>query len=73
MNELYIGFMSGTSLDGVDASLIRTNGVDKFTPIENIHISYPTKIANMSMHTLLQLCLEGIQLFSIYLYTLWFL
>jgi len=54
MNELYIGFMSGTSLDGVDASLIRTNGVYKFTPIENIHISYPTvfrdKMRNLLTH-----------------------
>lgn len=42
MSELYIGFMSGTSLDGLDASLIRTNGVDEFEAIENLHIPYPT-------------------------------
>ena len=41
MSELYIGFMSGTSLDGVDASLVRTDGIDEFEPIENIHIHYP--------------------------------
>lgn len=28
MNDLYIGFMSGTSCDGVDASLIETDGKD---------------------------------------------
>ncbi|MDP4709474.1 MAG: anhydro-N-acetylmuramic acid kinase [Rickettsiaceae bacterium] len=46
MSELYIGFMSGTSLDGVDASLIRTNGIDEFVSIENIHIAYPTVFRN---------------------------
>jgi anhydro-N-acetylmuramic acid kinase len=40
-NELYIGFMSGTSLDGVDASLVRTNGDDKFEAIDNFHAPYP--------------------------------
>lgn len=40
-NELYIGFMSGTSLDGVDASLVRTNGDDKFEAIANFHAPYP--------------------------------
>ena len=34
-NKLYtaIGLMSGTSMDGVDASLIRSNGTDEFTNI----------------------------------------
>jgi anhydro-N-acetylmuramic acid kinase len=54
MSKLYIGFMSGTSLDGVDASLVSTNGVDEFTPIENIHIAYPTvfrdKMRNLFTH-----------------------
>jgi anhydro-N-acetylmuramic acid kinase len=52
MSKLYIGFMSGTSLDGVDASLISTNGVDEFTPIENIHIAYP-KVFRDQMRDLL--------------------
>lgn len=40
MNDLYIGFMSGTSCDGVDASLIETDGKDFFKPIHNIAITY---------------------------------
>jgi anhydro-N-acetylmuramic acid kinase len=45
-NELYIGFMSGTSLDGVDASLIRTNGLNEFEAIANIHVPYPVAFRN---------------------------
>lgn len=45
-NELYIGFMSGTSLDGVDASLIRTNGIDEFEAIENVHVPYHVDFRN---------------------------
>lgn len=40
MNDLYIGFMSGTSCDGVDASLIETDGKDFFKSIHNIAITY---------------------------------
>lgn len=40
MNELYIGFMSGTSLDGVDASLIRTDGLHKFEALADFHLPY---------------------------------
>ena len=40
MSDLYIGFMSGTSCDGVDASLIETDGIDRFKPIHNVAISY---------------------------------
>lgn len=38
---LYIGLMSGTSADGVDASLISTDGQKKFNSIDDIHIAYP--------------------------------
>jgi len=40
MNDLYIGFMSGTSCDGVDASLVETDGKDFFKPIHNTAIAY---------------------------------
>lgn len=42
IGDLYIGFMSGTSCDGVDASLVRTDGENNFTPLYNIHLPYPS-------------------------------
>ncbi len=42
--ELYIGLMSGTSADGVDASIISTNGQDAFSVIGNKHLQYPTSL-----------------------------
>ncbi len=43
MGELFIGYMSGTSCDGVDASLVRTDGESAFTIIANIHIPYSSE------------------------------
>ena len=35
-----IGLMSGTSLDGVDASLIQSDGESKLNIMENLYIPY---------------------------------
>lgn len=43
MSELFIGYMSGTSCDGVDASLVRTDGQTKFAVIANAHLPYPSE------------------------------
>lgn len=40
---LSIGLMSGTSLDGVDAALIETNGVDQAVPLAFLGVPYETE------------------------------
>ena len=36
-----LGLMSGTSLDGIDASIIKSDGQDKLEIIDNKYLSYP--------------------------------
>ena len=46
MNKMYtsLGFMSGTSGDGVDASIIKSNGIDWFEVKINKYFEYDTNI-----------------------------
>ena len=44
--EFYIGLMSGTSLDGVDASLIETDGAEYFKPVADFHLPYNQAFKN---------------------------
>ena len=48
MQKLYtsLGLMSGTSGDGVDASIIQSNGLDKFEVIKNKFYEYDSDIFN---------------------------
>ena len=39
-----IGLMSGTSLDGIDASIIQSDGDQELKLIQNNYISYDNKI-----------------------------
>ena len=39
-----LGMMSGTSGDGVDASIIRSNGLDKFTMLKEKYYEYDENI-----------------------------
>ena len=38
--SLAIGAMSGTSADGIDISIIKTDGLNYFEPISNFSIPY---------------------------------
>ena len=39
-----IGFMSGTSMDGIDASLIQSDGVNKFITIMDEYYKFDDKL-----------------------------
>ena len=41
---LSLGLMSGTSGDGVDASIIKTNGINKYEIIKDKYFEYNSKI-----------------------------
>ena len=44
MIKLAIGLMSGTSMDGIDAALIKTDGEDVIEDIDSIAIPYSTEV-----------------------------
>jgi Predicted molecular chaperone distantly related to HSP70-fold metalloproteases len=48
MKESYysLGLMSGTSMDGVDASIIKTDGKTRYSAILDKYYEYPTLIYN---------------------------
>ena len=41
-----LGLMSGTSMDGVDASIIQSDGENKYKPILDKYFEYPPGIYN---------------------------
>ena len=41
-NWISLGLMSGTSGDGVDASIIETNGIDQYHVIKDKYYEYDT-------------------------------
>ena len=51
MNKQYtcLGMMSGTSGDGVDASIIRSNGLDKLTKFNNFTSTSPAFRCNLEI------------------------
>ena len=54
MNKIYysLGLMSGTSSDGVDASIIKSDGENELEIIDNSYKRYDQKLKN-SLHQLI--------------------
>ena len=48
MEKIYtsLGLMSGTSMDGIDASIIRSNGEDKYELVFDQYFKYDKEIYN---------------------------
>lgn len=46
MSDYFIGFMSGTSIDGIDASLVKTDGENQFSCMKNIHKPFESELKN---------------------------
>ena len=55
-----LGLMSGTSMDGIDASLIRTDGEKIIDIIGNLYLRYDSELKNKSMSLLKKLILRRI-------------
>ena len=45
-NFYCLGLMSGTSMDGIDGSIIHSNGIDKFKVIDNFYYKYENDFYN---------------------------
>ena len=45
-NFYCLGLMSGTSMDGIDGSIIYSDGVDNFEVIENFYYKYENNFNN---------------------------
>ena len=52
MQKMYtsLGLMSGTSGDGVDASIIKSNGIDEFEVIKDKYFEYDSNIYKKIHH-----------------------
>jgi anhydro-N-acetylmuramic acid kinase len=61
MSELFIGYMSGTACDGVDASLVRTDGQNKFMVIANTHIPYSLEF-KFALQKLFGQCTQALEI-----------
>ena len=52
MEYIALGSMSGTSLDGIDLSIIKSNGQDSFQEIDNFFEPYSDELKNQIQKTL---------------------
>ena len=52
MEYIALGSMSGTSLDGIDLSIIKSNGQNSFQEIDNFFEPYSDELKNQIQKTL---------------------